>query len=79
MSHVSDPAGYAEAVTPDDSTVFSTPTRCLHIGTAGNLTVRMWRGQNTVLFPSVPVGVFPVEVDKVFAAGTAASGIVRLW
>lgn len=79
MSHVSDPAGYAEAVTPDDGTVFSAPTRSLYIGGTGALVVRMARGQNTVTFAAVPVGVLPIEVDKVFATGTAATNIVRMW
>ena len=79
MSYVGDPAGYAAAVTPDDGTTFSEPTRALYVGGAGNLTVRMYPGGQTVTFNAAPVGVLPVRVDRVLATGTAATNIVRLW
>lgn len=76
MSHVSDPAKYAVAVTPSDSTVLN-PTRSLYIGVSGNLSVVI-NGQ-TVAFANVPVGILPVEVTRVRATGTTASSIVALW
>jgi hypothetical protein len=77
MSNVSDPARYGLAVTPSDVTVLN-PTRALYIGTTGNLTVRMYGGQNNVTFTTVPVGIFPIQVDRVLATGTTASNIVAL-
>lgn len=79
MSNISDPAKNAATVTPSDSTTFAEPTRALYIGSAaGNLTVRMWPGGQTVQFTAVPIGVLPVQVDRVLAA-TTSTGILRLW
>ncbi len=77
MSNVSDPARFASAVIPSDSTVLS-PTRGLYIGTTGDISVVMAEKQNTVVFTTVPVGVLPVQVTKVLAA-TTAGNIVALW
>lgn len=77
MSNVSDPARYAIAVTASDATVLA-PTRGLYIGTAGNLTVRMFARQNIVNLVGVPVGILPIQVDQVRAA-TTAGNIVALW
>lgn len=79
MSYVSDPASKATAVTPSDTTVLDPPTRSLYIGGTGNLAVRMVSG-DIVTFQSVPVGIFPIRVDKVLAAGsgTTATNIIAL-
>jgi hypothetical protein len=77
MSHVSDPARVGLAVTPSDVTILN-PTRALYIGTTGNLTVRMYGSQNNVTFTTVPVGIFPIQVDRVLATGTTATNIVAL-
>ena len=78
MSHSSDPAKFAVAVTPSDVTVLS-PTRGLYIGTAGDLTVVTVGNGATVQFPDVPAGaILPIQVTQVLAATTAA-GIVAMW
>ena len=51
----------------------------LYIGTAGDLTVDTIAGSENVLFKSVPVGFFPVQVKKVYNTGTSAKDIVALW
>lgn len=66
----------AVAVTKSDATVIPV-TRALYIGTGGNLVVRMADGQ-TVTFTAVPSGIFPIQVDQVHAATTAAD-IVALY
>lgn len=71
------PAYGAVAVTPGDSTDIP-PTRSLYIGVTGNLTVRMVRGENAT-FANVPVGVFPVQVNRVLSTGTTASSIVAMY
>ena len=79
MSNISDPAKNAAAVVPADATTFAEPTRALYIGSAaGNLTVRMWPGGQVVQFTAVPIGILPIQVDKVLGA-TTSTGIVRLW
>lgn len=67
----------AVAVTASDATIIPT-TRALFIGGAGNLAVRMADGTLPV-FTNVPVGVFPVQVDKVLSTGTAATGIIAMY
>lgn len=75
----------AIAVTPSDVTIFQT-CRSIYVGVAGNITVRMADFQQSqqarddnVLFSNVPVGIFPIQVDKVYATGTAATNIVALY
>lgn len=77
MSYVSDPAHRAAVVTPNDVTVLDPPTRSLYIGVTGNLTVRMVDGMDAT-FNNVPVGIFPIRVDKVYATGTTATNMVAL-
>lgn len=67
----------AVAVTASDATIIPT-TRALYIGTTGNINVRMASGA-TALFSNVPVGVFPVQVDKVLSTSTTASNIVAMY
>lgn len=67
----------AVAVVPNDTTVIPT-TRGLYIGATGNLKVTMADG-TVATFASVPVGVLPVQVQIVWAAGTVASSILALY
>lgn len=72
------PGEFAVAVTPSDSTMIAQVPRALYIGTGGNVSVRMPRG-NTVTFTSVPGGtILPVRVSRVNATGTTASNIVAI-
>lgn len=71
------PAHDAIAVNPNDATVIPM-TRALYIGTTGNLTVRMADGHNAT-FSTVPVGIFPIQVDMVLNTGTTAAAIVALY
>jgi hypothetical protein len=71
------PAAHAVAVTPNDSTTFPV-TRALYIGTTGNVAVRMASGV-TITFTAVPVGVLPIQVDRVLSTGTTASTILALY
>ncbi len=78
MSNVADPVKFAVAVTPSDTDLVG-PARCLYIGVTGNVTVRMYGGQNTVTFSNLAVGWHPIQCDKVLATGTTATGIVAGW
>lgn len=73
----------AFAVTPGTGTI--PVTRGLYVGVSGNITVRMADFLNdanpaydNVLFANVPVGILPIQVDIVYAAGTSATSIVAL-
>jgi limonene-1,2-epoxide hydrolase len=50
----------------------------LYVGVSGDLKVITAAG-NEVLFVGVPVGFFPVQVNKVLSTGTAADSVVALW
>lgn len=73
------PAEYAAAVTPSDSTVLSPSPRALYIGGGGDVTVTMAADGADVVFKNVPPGLkLPVRVSKVKAA-TTATYIVALY
>ena len=66
----------AVEVTKSDSTVIPI-TRALYVGVTGNLVVRMADGMS-VTFSDVAAGIFPIQVDMVLDATTAAN-IVALY
>jgi hypothetical protein len=70
-------AGFA--VTPSDATVYTNSMRALYVGTGGDVTVRMIRDGNTLLFRNVPSGtLLPIAVDQVRATGTTAADMISL-
>lgn len=71
------PAHGAVSVTPSDSTTLVT-TRSIYIGVSGDVAVQMADGQ-IITFVGVPVGIFPLQVDKVLATGTTATNIIALY
>jgi hypothetical protein len=87
MSNLKLQAGRAQAVVPSDTTdiyfVGSQPEKVipcvLYVGVGGNLRV-MTAGGDDVIFLNVQNGAFiPVNVVRVFATNTNATGIVALW
>lgn len=75
MSHQSDPPSLVEAVVFDQDFAFG-PSRGIWVGTAGNLSVRMFSRHPTtgadidITFPNVPVGWFSCQAKRVLSAGT---------
>lgn len=68
----------AATVTPNDSADIPV-TRALYIGTGGNLRVTTAYGTDLV-FPALPSGfILPIQVTRVWASNTVASGIVALY
>ena len=67
----------AVAITKSDSTIFPV-TRAIYIGTTGDVAVRMADGQS-VTFKTVPVGVFPIQVDMVKSTATTAAEMFALY
>ena len=85
MSYQKLQAGRAAAVTPSNtvnvpSITGGTNNGCvLYVGSGGNLKVTTIGGDD-VVFSNIQDGVFiPVQVLRVWATGTTASGIVALW
>jgi len=65
----------AEAITPSDTTEYKFDA--LYIGVSGDVTIEMLDG-TSILFKSVPIGMFPVKGIGVDAIGTTATSIVGL-
>lgn len=87
MSNLKLQVGRAEAVTPSDtediyfvgSEAEKVIPAVLYVGVGGNLRV-MTAGGDDVIFYNVQNGAFiPVNVVRVFATNTNATGIVALW
>jgi hypothetical protein len=69
----------ARAVTPHNTDLLTGGTcRALYIGTTGNIAVLMADG-TTATFTAVPVGILPVQVQRVNSTNTTASNIVALY
>ncbi len=66
------------AVVPSDTVDLETVASALHVGTAGALCVITFGGE-TVTFPHVPVGTFPLRVSRVKDTGTDADNIIALY
>lgn len=70
--------GGAEAITTSDTVNLETPS-VVYVGTTGNVKVNTAQG-DTVTFTGVPAGaVIPVQVTRVWATGTTASNMVRIY
>lgn len=72
------PGLHARAVAPSDSNDLPFTSRALYIGTPGDLRL-ITAGGDTVTLRSVPTGLVPLRVSRVFAAGTTAADIVAIW
>lgn len=70
-------AAGAVAVTVSDANDIHC-TRALYVGVSGNIKVTMVRGE-AVTFLNVPVGIFPVQVTRVWSAGTTATDMFALY
>jgi len=61
------------AVTPADGADIAVEARCLLIAVGGTLHVQ--RPDGTEVSTTVPAGIFPGRVKRVYSTGTAATGI----
>jgi len=71
------PFDRAFAITPSDIADVTVTGCQLRIGTAGDGTLRvdLSGGDDSVNFVGVPVGIFPIKVDRVHDTGTGVSNI----
>lgn len=66
------------AVTPSDTTNFTTPARSLYVGSGGNVVCVNGEGE-AVTFTGVPTGaILPVVAYRVNSTSTTAASIVGL-
>jgi hypothetical protein len=68
----------AAPVTPSDSSGLLGVTQYISLGAAGTITVDMFGGQKNVTL-TLPAGLYPLAVTKVYATGTTATGICAYW
>lgn len=70
----------AIAITPSDTDDYSAPLQ-VYVGVTGNVIVEPWQQPgSSVTFTAFPAGQnLPVEVRKVLAAGTTASGLIGIY
>jgi hypothetical protein len=71
------PASGAFSITPNDSTDLSAQAKALYVGGTGNIKVDM-AGGGTVTLNSVPVGILPIMVSRVYSTGTTATNLIGL-
>lgn len=71
------PPQKAFAVTPDDNTDLQFVTKAINVTTTGAVRLETDGGDTVTLHVAAGI-VFPVRAKKVFATGTAATGIVGL-
>lgn len=69
---------HARAVTPNDTQGIGSPTTYLSLGAAGTVTVDMYGGEVGIVI-TLPAGLYPLCVTKVYSTGTTATGIVAHW
>lgn len=68
----------AFAITTDDTTNLAIPAKELYIGVSGDVKVTMINNDSAIVFKSVPVGILPIYVKKVYKTGTTATNIIGL-
>ncbi len=72
-------AGRASLVTPHDSNNLANEG-VLWIGGAGSGNLKVTTvGNQDIAIASVPVGIFPLRVKRVWSTGTDVTAIVLLW
>ncbi len=76
---IGDPARSAEVVTKSDTTEFSTVTRAVFVGGAGNISFLMADG-TTCVFTGITAGtILPVRARRINSTNTTATNMVAMW
>lgn len=72
---------HATAIVPSDVADLPAPgiSEGIYVGAAGDLTVDLAGGENSVLFTAAPVGILPIRVTRVRATGTTAINLLQIW
>lgn len=65
-------------VTPDDNADLPFVTQWLYLANQGELTITTSGGE-TLTTPVLQAGWHPIEVSRVYASGTTATGIMAGW
>ena len=76
MSSMTDPLRQLLPVAPDDDNNLPFVSRAIWVGTAGDLAVTDELSVGPTIIPNLTVGWHPLQIRKIWATNTAASGIV---
>lgn len=77
-SSLNSPASSADPITPADGGTLPRSTRALYVGQGGDLRVRMVGGDIVTLGNVQGGAIYPIRIDRVYATGTTAGGLVGL-
>ena len=72
-----DPSPGAVAITPSDTVAISIAARAIYVGGTGDIAAVMADGSE-VTFVAVPVGIFPIQVQRIDATNTTATDMIAL-
>lgn len=70
------PANNAFLITPNNSADLTAQPRCLYVGEAGDVNVRI--GGVDIVFKNVS-GILPIRPDRILATSTTADNIIGLY
>lgn len=77
---LSAPADHAFAIVPHAVNELEGLTRCIWVGTGGDVTLWTRTSATAILFKNVPSGfILPVRATRVLAIGTTATDLVGMW
>lgn len=74
-----EPAANAAAITPHNTNDLAETTRAIYVGVSGDVTMDLFGTGTNITFKSVPVGILPVQVTRVYATSTTATDMIALW
>ena len=74
--NITNSANDAFPITPNDNSDLPVRTRWLLVSSAGNIKITLSSG--TAVTIPIPVGCFPIRIDRVHATGTTATGLAGL-
>ena len=70
--------GGATAVTPSDTVNLATPS-VIYVGSGGNVKVTTAQGDDVTFTGMLSGSIIPVQVIRVWATGTSATSLVRVY
>ena len=68
------------AVTPSDTAPLSKPAMAIYVSGTGALAFDTMGGQTNVILSGLPANsILPIQITKVYATGTTATGLFALY
>jgi hypothetical protein len=77
---VTGPPRNAAEITPNDSADLDYVTRCIYVGTSGDVTVDLVGIGTNITYANLPSGFYLIGFfSRVYSTGTTASDLVGMW